>query len=114
MPSSRYDVELTRLAEKDLESLAAMNALARAEAAKAIARLETEPQAGHTLSGQLKSCRALAFSVQGSGQYRAVYYVVDPARVCLVFIVGPHENIYRAAEKRVRAAQRRVKVLRQR
>lgn len=39
--------------------------------------------------------------MKGSGAYRAIYAVFDVERVCLVFIVGPHENIYRKAERRL-------------
>jgi mRNA-degrading endonuclease RelE of RelBE toxin-antitoxin system len=109
MPTSRFAVELTKGAEKDLQTLAKKNPLAHAEAVVALAKLETDPQAGHALAGSLKACRALAFSVAGSGQYRAVYIVVVPEPACLVFIIGPHENIYREAEKRARAVLRRAR-----
>jgi hypothetical protein len=32
-----------------------------------------------------------------------VYAVIDDEAVCLIIIVGPHENIYEAAERRVDA-----------
>lgn len=106
MPSDLYAVELTRLAEKDLDALAKKNAAAHGEAVRALSQLEQNPEAGHTLAGSLKGCQSLDFSVQGSGQYRAVYIVAAPARICVVFIIGPHENIYRTAERRARAARR--------
>jgi mRNA-degrading endonuclease RelE of RelBE toxin-antitoxin system len=109
MPSDPYTVELTRLAEKDLDALAKKNATAHVEAVRALSRLERDPDAGHALTGSLRGCRSLDFSVQGSGQYRAVYIVVAPLQVCLVFIVGPHENIYRMAERRAQAARRRAR-----
>jgi len=55
------------------------------------------------LTGNLRGCRSLGFSLKGSGQYRAVYVVLDDESVCLVFIVGPHENIYGKAERRLDA-----------
>jgi hypothetical protein len=65
--------------------------------------LETNSHAGHTLAGTLGGLRSLAFKVQGSGAFRAVYGFVDEGAVCLVVIVGPHENIYAKAERRVKA-----------
>ena len=105
MASSGYTVEFTRLARKDLEALKSKNAAAHDEAVKVLAALEDDSQAGHTLTGSLKGCRSLDFSVKGSGQYRAVYIEVDKDRVCVVFIVATHENIYREASKRVAAVR---------
>ena len=86
MAVSGYEVELTRLARKDLEALKRTSEAAHREAVGTLAILEEDPRAGHTLTGSLKGCRSLEFSVKGSGQYRAVYTVVDKSRVCIVFI----------------------------
>jgi hypothetical protein len=48
----------------------------------------------------------LEFSLRGGGAYRAVYVVLEEERLCLVFLVGPHENIYDRAERRVAALRR--------
>jgi mRNA-degrading endonuclease RelE of RelBE toxin-antitoxin system len=64
-------------------------------------RLEENPLAGHTLQGTLYRLRSLEFTVRGSGAFRAVYGVLETDAVCLVIIVGPHENIYDKAERRV-------------
>ena len=74
-----------------------------AEATRALARLADDPKRGHPLTANLKGCRSLEFSLRGSGQYRAVYVILDDESVCLVFIVGPHENIYDKAERRLTA-----------
>jgi mRNA-degrading endonuclease RelE of RelBE toxin-antitoxin system len=108
MTSNRYEVELTRQAEKDLDALGERNPAAHGEAVDALRTLETNPDAGHTLAGSLKGCRSLEFSVKGSGVYRAVYIQSAPERRCLVFIVGPHENIYAKAERRANAARKAV------
>jgi hypothetical protein len=42
------------------------------------------------------------------GQYRAVYIVAAANLASVVFIIGPLENIYRAAERRARAARRQI------
>jgi hypothetical protein len=51
----------------------------------------------------LSGLRSLAFTVKGSGAFRAVYGLVDEDAVCLIVTAGPHENIYEEAERRVRA-----------
>ena len=102
MASNRFDVQLTREAEKDLRRLQAHTG----RVTRAILKLEDDPFLGHPLTGSLKGTRALEFSLPGSGVYRAVYMVIDATRVCLVLIVGPHENIYDRAERRVNALRR--------
>jgi mRNA-degrading endonuclease RelE of RelBE toxin-antitoxin system len=96
---SRCTVELSRDAKKDLKKLRPH----LAQVLRAIAVLETDPHAGHTLTGVLHGLRALAFTVKGSGAFRAVYGVLDDGTVCLIVVVGPHENIYDKAERRVEA-----------
>jgi mRNA-degrading endonuclease RelE of RelBE toxin-antitoxin system len=90
---------LTRAAEKDLRKLKGHTA----DATRALAQLEHDPARGHTLAGSLNGARALEFNLKGSGAYRAVYVVLDDDCVCIVFIVGPHENIYVKAERRYKA-----------
>jgi len=102
MASSRFDVQLTREAEKDLKRLRAHTD----RATRAILKLEDDPFLRHPLVGSLRGTRALEFSLPGSGVYLAVYVVSDATRVCLVLIVGPHENIYDRAERRVKALRR--------
>jgi len=102
MASNRFDIQLTREAEKDLRRLQAHTG----RVTHAIVKLEDDPFLGHPLMGSLKGTRVLEFSLPGSGVYRAVYVVNDANRVCLVFIVGPHENIYDRAERRVKALRR--------
>jgi mRNA-degrading endonuclease RelE of RelBE toxin-antitoxin system len=97
--SRRCTVELSRDAKKDLKKLRPH----LAQVLRAIALLETDSQAGHALTGALHGLRALAFTVKGSGAFRAVYGVLDKNTVCLIVIVGPHENIYDRAERRVAA-----------
>ena len=102
-PAGRFAVELTRQAEKDLAGLRQWES----QVIQELLRLEDDPHAGHTLTGSLRGARALEFNLRGSGAYRAVYRVLEADRVCLVFLIGPHENIYRLAERRLKAARRR-------
>jgi mRNA-degrading endonuclease RelE of RelBE toxin-antitoxin system len=102
MASNRFDVQLTREAEKDFRRLRAHTG----RVTRAILKLEDDPFLGHPLSGSLKGTRAPELSLPGSGIYRAVYVVNDATRVCLVLIVGPHENIYDRAQRRVKVLRR--------
>ena len=102
MPTERHDVELTAQAEKDLARLRQWTDAAT----RAILVLEDDPYRGHPLAGSLRGARALEFSLKGSGVYRAVYVILEDRRVCLVFLVGPHENIYDKAERRAAALKR--------
>ena len=102
--SDRFEVEILPKAEKDLDDLKHH----REQAVAAILQLETNPLLGHTLTGSLRGTRSLEFNLKGSGAYRAVYTVIDEDRVCIIFIVGPHENIYKKAERRWAAVKRRL------
>jgi mRNA-degrading endonuclease RelE of RelBE toxin-antitoxin system len=100
--NDRYEIVLTRNAEKDLDRLKHD----RVRAAQELSRLVSDPYAGHSLTGSLRGARSLEFSLKGGGAYRAVYTVVDPNRICIIFVVGPHENIYRLAERRYAAVRK--------
>jgi mRNA-degrading endonuclease RelE of RelBE toxin-antitoxin system len=91
-----------RKAEKDLDDLKQH----RDQAVREILKLESNPSLGHSLSGSLRGARALEFNLKGGGAYRAVYTVVEDGRICVVFIVGPHENIYKKAERRWSAVKK--------
>ncbi len=109
MPTDdRYRVELTAAAQKDLSKLKQNQAAALSE----IAKLEADPLLGHPLKGSLKGVRALEFSLKGSGVYRAAYIVDEHDLVCIIFIVGPHQNIYRDATKRLKALNKSGGLLR--
>ncbi|MBA2671959.1 MAG: type II toxin-antitoxin system RelE/ParE family toxin [Gemmatimonadetes bacterium] len=101
MPSSRFDVQLTRKAEKDLGKLKHDEE----RAAREIRKLADDPLLGHSLKGALSGARSLEFTLRGGGAFRAVY-IVHENTVCIVFIVGPHENIYKKAESRFAALKR--------
>lgn len=100
--TDRYAIILTRNAEKDLDRLKHD----RDRATRELLRLELDPYAGHSLTGGLRGARSLEFSLRGGGAYRAVYTVVDSNRICIIFVVGPHENIYRLAERRYAAVRK--------
>jgi mRNA-degrading endonuclease RelE of RelBE toxin-antitoxin system len=41
--------------------------------------------------------------VKGSGAFRVVYGLLDDGTVFLIIVVGPHENIYDKAERRIKS-----------
>ena len=100
--SDHFEVDLTRHAEKDLKSLRTW----LPDILRNLARLENDPEAGHLLKGSLRGCRSLEFNLKGSGAYRAVYVVEPGERRCIVFMIGPDENIYREAERWVDALRK--------
>lgn len=95
--SENWTVELTRQAKKDLADLQS----GRERALRTISTLAQNPKAGHLLSGLLRGVRSLEFSLPG-GAYRAAYVLQTERHVCLVFLIGPHENFYEKAERRYR------------
>jgi|SRR5579875_2545479 len=91
-----FDVRLTRQALKDLRKLRSQAGIV----AEALDRLQTDPSAGHMLRGTLAGVRSLEFTLKGGGAGRAAYVVMPEHKVCLVFIIGPHEGFYERAERR--------------
>ena len=102
--SDLYQVELLPRVEKDLKALKQN----QAQAVREILRLEENPRLGHTLAGSLRGTRSLEFNLKGGGAYRAVYAILDDQRVCIVFLVGAHENIYKEAERRWAAVRKQL------
>lgn len=94
--TDRHEVEILPRAEKDLKALKQN----RAQATREILKLEEYPRLGHTLTGSLRGTRSLEFTLKGGGAYRAVYTILDEHRLCVVFLIGSHENIYKEAERR--------------
>ena len=96
--AEKWTIQLTKRAKKDLDDLQSE----RGKVLRALLRLEQTPMEGHPLAGSLRGARALEFSLPG-GAYRAAYIVNMDDHVCLVFLIGPHENFYEKAERRYRA-----------
>jgi mRNA interferase RelE/StbE len=101
--SGAFEVRLTRNAEKDILRLRGLTEKALRE----IMALEKEPSKGHELGGSLHGMRALKFSLKGVA-YRAAYVLLENERLCLVFMVGPHEGFYTKAERRAGTVRREV------
>ena len=89
-------VELTKAAERDLKALWKISE----EVIEHLRILKNNPNKGHPLSGSLQGVRSLEFSLKGSGQYRAAYFYIIKDHKVTIFMVGPHENFYKQAQKR--------------
>ena len=98
MNNETFTVILDPVAQKDLKAFKHN----RDEVVDAILELETSPKKGHELKGNLQGARALEFSIKGSGQYRAAYLLLEDRRTCIVFAIGPHENFYNWAAKKIK------------
>lgn len=96
MSPDSFQVALTRAALKDLKSYRGDAAIVKAR----IELLKTDPLAGHILTGSLVGVRSLSFSLRGSGQHRALYVFRELTCKSVVFLIGPHENIYDRGERR--------------
>lgn len=102
MNDSLFELHLAKSAEKDLLKLYELNE----KITKELLALKQNPYLGHPLKGSLKGVRALEFSINGVA-YRAAYIVLEKERVCLVFMVGPHEGFYQKAKRRAKALKKR-------
>ncbi len=96
MRENRYTVHITKAVEEDLKEFDSY----RSKVIQEIIILEDNPQAGHALKGKLKGLRSLEFSLP-SGACRAIYKIRDDKHICLIIIVGYHENIYDKAQRRI-------------
>lgn len=101
MRLNRFDVQLTRSAEKDIKDYKDLQKHVLSE----IRQLEDDPRKGHPLTGSLRGVRSLEFSLV-DGAHRAVYIVLEADQVCLVFLVGPHEGFYNRAKRKYEALQK--------
>lgn len=96
MVNKKYSVHVTKSVEDDLKDFGTL----KNKVIQEILQLESNPFAGHTLKGKLKGLRSLEFSLPG-GECRTIYKIKDDFQICLVIIIGYHENIYEKAQRRV-------------
>jgi mRNA-degrading endonuclease RelE of RelBE toxin-antitoxin system len=61
--------------------------------------LKDDPRAGHELTGKLHGYRSLKIFVKGSGEFRAIYRVVEEESTVVVHWIGTRENVYDEAER---------------
>lgn len=93
---NKYTIHVTKSVEDDLNEFGSY----KSKVIQEILLLESNPLVGHALKGKLKGLRSLEFSLPG-GECRAVYKIKDDKQICLIIIVGFHENIYDKAQRRV-------------
>lgn len=103
MTSEPYRVDILPKAEKDLDKLRQH----RDQAVREIRKLRTNPLKGHTLRGSLRRT-VLSSSIsrvrEHTGPSMSFWTISESASF---FIVGSHENIYKEAERRYKAFQKR-------
>ena len=99
----RYEVHLTRAAEKDLDRLGSNTERSRIIAA--LRNLETNPRAGQALAGELAGFYSLHLTLP-SGQARVVYTLYHDRLIVLVIALGMRESIYRRAVQRAGAKKK--------
>ena len=58
------------------------------------------------LRGSLEGARAMRFRLPGQGQYRAIYFILEEDRVCLVFAILPRTDAYERATRRLKGLRR--------
>lgn len=104
-----YLVELTALAVKDLKKLSMIEEKITGH----LRELKTDPKKGHGLSQNLQGVQSLEFSIKGSGDYRAAYVIQEEERKVTVFLIGPHENFYDEAARRVKLLKGLLKKVRE-
>lgn len=95
---SRYKIEVTRLVKQDLNDLRHQ----KKEAIRKLFALEKNPfKKTSPLQGNLKGYRSFSFSLKGAGAFRAILKILNTEEVVLLILVGPRENLYRKAQRRV-------------
>jgi len=98
---SSYRVEVTKAAEDDLDELKHL----REEAVKKLLDLEDNPaDKTSILSGNLKGLKSYKFNLP-DGAYRAFLKIYKDESVCLLILIGPGENLYRIAARRVKGSK---------
>ena len=95
-----YSVELLKTAEDDLDNLKHK----RDEAVEKLRELEENPkEKSSALSGHdLPSLYCYSFNLKGSGSYRAIFDLIEENKVCLLLVIGPRENVYFKASRKIR------------
>lgn len=103
-----HELLILPAAQKDIRALREQPLIKKAF--QAIGTLEVDPYNAqtHALSNNLRGARAIGFKGPG-GDYRAVY-VIDEDKLVVIFLVGPHENIYEKAWRRLEAVQRAFRI----
>ena len=99
---SRYKVEVTKAAEKDLDDLKHL----RQEAVNKLLELENNPaDKTSSLSGILKGLKSYKFNLN-DGAYRAILKIYEGDSVCLLILIGPRENLYKQVARKVKSLKK--------
>lgn len=95
-----YSIRTIKSAEDDLEKLKHK----RDKAVKKLIKLEENPkEKSSSLSGShLQGLYSYSFTLKGAGSYRAIFDIIEDNKVCLLIMIGPRENFYVKARKKVK------------
>ena len=94
---ANYSIEITKSVEKDLDNLKHL----RDEAVEKILKLENDPRKkSSALKGNLKGLYSYKFNLSGAGSFKAIYFIKEKDKICLLIIVASRENIYVEADRR--------------
>lgn len=95
-------MEVTKAAEEDLDDLKHL----RQEAVNKLLELENNPADKiSSLSGILKGLKSYKFNLP-DGDYRAILKIYKDDSVCLLILIGPRENLYKQAARRVKSLKK--------
>jgi mRNA-degrading endonuclease RelE of RelBE toxin-antitoxin system len=94
---SKYQVHLTRSAEKDLENLGSNKN--KLKVINLLRQIQLNPALGVPLTGELTGFFSLHFSLIGY-EARIIYTLIEENFVILVIAIGSRENIYKLAVRR--------------
>lgn len=94
---NKYQVHLTRSAEKDLKLLGSNKD--KHKVIKILRQLQVNPALGVPLTGELTGLFSLHFSLIGF-QARIIYTIIEERFVILVIAIGSRESIYKLAVRR--------------
>ena len=97
---SNYSIKTIKSAEDDLDKLKHK----RDEAVKELLKLEDNPKekSSSLAGGHFQGLYSYSFTLKGAGSYRAIFDLIEENKVCLLIVIGPRENFYRTARKKVK------------
>ncbi len=93
--NEQFSIVITDAAKKRLRR----QRNAEAQILRAIQSLKSDAHAGHELAGKLRGYRSLKIFVKGSGEFRAIYRVLEDESLVVIHWVGTRENVYDEAER---------------
>ena len=95
-----FNVEFHPKAAKEAKDMLRMNLELNYDFRQYLEELAEEPYKFPKKKGKLKSCRALYFKVKGNA-WRLIFRIIDARDLVEIVAIGPHEDAYSSAVKRL-------------